>query len=296
MSDLLRRLGRETRLDGPAAQRIQRRLRSPRSVDLLRALPGPTPAGEARIRARLASRRDRVPARARWRIGLLAAAAMALLLIRPPAPPAPLSQRIATAGELLRMEPVAGLVLQARGEGDLDGTEPAPELHWQQGHLRLEVDPDHHFDLHIHTREAEVHVVGTVLSVDRDALGTRVEVEHGTVELSCLFDPALDRLTAQQSRTCLPLTAAGLLGRALALQGRAAPNGEILLALDQGLARAKMGGAVESELRYVRLQTLLADGQLDEARFAARAYLQSNSTPRAQEVERILRSLDGVPR
>jgi hypothetical protein len=118
-----------------------------------------------------------------------------------------------------------------------------PRLEWEQGTLKVEVEPERGIDLAVHTREAEVRVVGTRFSVTRDALGTGVVVTHGHVAVLCA-DGEKALLGAGEARVCPPTHAAGLLGRANALAA----------------AEASLAGspARPSELRHLAVRNAIA--------------------------------------
>ena len=120
------------------------------------------------------------------------------------------------------------VALEVRGTGEIAGTTARPEVTWEAGEMRVEVEPARRVDLVVHTREARVSVKGTVFTVSRSLLGTRVEVERGAVVARCLLTGVDHLLEAEGARLCLPTTAPGLLARARALQDRSAPGEEVL--------------------------------------------------------------------
>jgi ferric-dicitrate binding protein FerR (iron transport regulator) len=149
----------------------------------------------------------------------------------------------------------------------------------------VEVVPDRGVRLSVETPEAEVRVVGTGFTVERDALGTRVEVRHGRVEVDCGAE--VTRLLREgDTVTCLPRTAGGLLGRALALQAQNAPGEEILSVLERALALPDVSTSHADELGAHRVRVLLSLHRDAEALEAARRYLGGAPGLRRQAVER----------
>ena len=192
-------------------------------------------------------------------------------------------------------EPTAagpGVVLTPNGVGTVSGTEKDVVIDWQSGDLGVSVEPNAGIALTVHTREAEVRVVGTVFEVDRDVRGTRVRVTRGKVAVQCggggdsfLVVPGMDV-------TCMPLSGAGNLASARLLIAEGAPADEVLAAIDRGLGFSTEGDPVRDELAALRIETLADDGQRDEAIAAARAFLATAATLRRVEVARILLRLD----
>ena len=137
---------------------------------------------------------------------------------------------------------------------------------------------------------AEVRVVGTGFTVSRDALGTHVAVLHGRVEVRCgAGEPTF--LGGGETESCLPTSAAGLLGRARALQAAGAGPAAVLVAVQEGLDRTTSEGAVRDELRVMRIQLLASLGRTGEALSDARGYLDRPSAPRSVEVFRMAAQL-----
>lgn len=271
---------------GPEAQaRLRARLEAGRSAaPLLKKLPGPQAGAAARVRARLAQPR---PSRV-W-IGGVAMAAAALVALGVglwPSEPAPLQQELAAAGELQASDT---LRLRWQGQGALSGDEAAPRVQWDKGALHLDLEPDQGVDLQVRTREASVAVLGTVFDVERDALGTRVSVERGKVRVDCErgADPVL---TAGQSHTCAPVSAAAMVGRLKALGpvARAQIDAEVQGALELPDAH----GAVRSELLALRLEAAFRDQDWAAVQRDALAYLEIGG-PRQAEIREIAVQLAG---
>ncbi|MEQ1571924.1 MAG: FecR domain-containing protein [Myxococcota bacterium] len=288
--NLLKQLGAETaptpsELDAVRRGLARRISDGEVSVALLRHLPDVRP--EELVRARAVRPR-------RWSPWLLAplsfgagmAMATALLgawLALRPDRVVPLSGSLASTDAETVLVPAPGVSLTARGAGDIGGTSDAPRIDWTGGSLAVEVEPERGIDLVVETREARVRVVGTVFSVDRDALGTSVGVTRGKVEVTCAGGrPQL--LGAGERVTCLPNTAPGLLGRANALKAANAAPADVLAAVDAGLPIAQ--GPYEGELRAVRAEMLLQLDRPVEAVAEARRYLALDG-PRQIEVAKI---------
>ncbi len=169
-------------------------------------------------------RRVMTSTRPRWRwqlptLGLALATAAALFVLRPevdlPAQPLGSHSTVQLTPEVL---------LELDGSGRSQGRRMAPRIRWEEGSLHASVTPERGVDLVIQTPEARVAVVGTIFDVHRDALGTRVTVERGAVQVSCVSGG--EHLLEQgDQRTCWPTTPGVLLGRAGALiDGGAEPE------------------------------------------------------------------------
>jgi hypothetical protein len=248
-----------------------------------------TPADIARLRAALPAdlssvrRAPVAPPRIRaWRVpaalALLAAAAgVALALWPAPGPTtAPLSVDLATLGPdgVLDLE---GLRLTAQGVGALEGTDVRPRLRWELGTVRLEVDPAAGRTVTVETPDGAVEVLGTILRVARDPLGTEVVVERGRVAFTCAGGDRRE-LGAGDAGWCLPITAGGLLGRARALEAAQAAPDTVLATLDAGRAVAVPSSAIAAELAYRRLPLLVALDRPSEAVSSGMAYLEAGHT------------------
>lgn len=268
------------------------------SQALLRRLPRVSRTEVAEVRQRFERRRGWMP----WVLlfggaaggGAILAAGIALGMVyvatRDPAlapvPSAPLAVRLASdaAGQVI--SPAPGVALRIDGSGEVGGTPQAPRIDWTAGDLEVEVTPDQGIALTVVTREAVVRVIGTVFTVDRDALGTRVDVARGKVAVACAAGPS-HTLTAGKTATCLPTTAPGLLARANQLKKDGAPSREILDAVDTALPIAS--GPFRAELLALQAETLLAAGRERQAWGVADAYLEAGG-PRRLEVLQIAAS------
>lgn len=287
----LQRFTRETAARPAAVGRVLARLGTEDVSALraaLRALPGATPVGTARV---IASLRTRPRARVAPLLATafvttaFACAAAALLALRfLYAPPLPLGAGLDAAESWAALQPTDEVRFDFRGRGRLGGTSRAPVVDWEVGVLRIEVEPERGIDLVVHTREADVRVVGTGFTVSRDALGTTVAVTHGHVAVMCV-DGEKQLLGAAEQRICLPTNASGLLGRAQALVDQGATGDEVLAAADHGLA-AGASGAVRGELELLRVETLTRLGRAAEALGAADAAL-AGAPSRRIELQRL---------
>ena len=265
---------------------------------LLRAFAAETAVDAAGAARALARARAHRPARApSWGlrglgVGLDLALAGALLALRPDpaAPPAaaPAAEVVAAAAPLQAElgpgvhEPIPGLRLTVSGQGALTGTAAAPRIQWRSGAVRVEVDPAAGLDLRLSAPEGEVAVLGTIFSVDRAPVGLAVAVERGTVAARC-GEAAPVTLTAGGAHTCLPVSPAGMLARARALQEAGAPGEAVLGAVDQGLGLRGGSPAVRGELRVVAYEEKLKGGDLEGALGARDAYLAEGG-PRQDEL------------
>lgn len=214
-----------------------------------------------------------------WALGL-ALAGLALLWVKQP-PPA-LDQSLPTTGPLALGDLVQ---VELAGEGAVRGHGHDLHIAWRFGEIAVEVTPNAGVALEVTTEEATATVRGTGFVVDRSALGTRVDVRHGAVAVTCALGGE-QTLTAGQSTTCLPTTAAGALGRARALDGKIDPAA-LLAELDQGLSRPGASGALAAELQAMRTTALLALGRDEEALAAAEAALATEAPTRAVALHRV---------
>ena len=95
--------------------------------------------------------------------------------------------------------------LDVTGRGTVRGTDQDVQIRWLSGHLRIEVEPNTGTRLQVHTDEARVQVIGTVLSVDRGALGVAVGVEKGRVRVTCRDGWSGDVTAESGPHTCQPV-------------------------------------------------------------------------------------------
>lgn len=238
---------------------------------------------ERRLRDRL--RVDLAPRR-RFRAPILAAAlgmaiaAALTLTLRGPSPVADVP--LAQADVAL----TAHVQLSADGEGNARQQDENIEISWSRGELLVEVEPDRGVQLAVFTDEAKVRVVGTGFTVNRDALGTTVTVAHGRVEVDCAFGgPEL--LVAEQTRTCLPRTAMGAVGRIRALQARGISAAAALEEIDAALSRPDATDAAGNELGALRVGALLAQGRDADALAATEHALREWPGARDLELRRV---------
>jgi ferric-dicitrate binding protein FerR (iron transport regulator) len=295
----LDQLGRATQPAPGALERLEQRVNGSlggASIPQWLALLPDAPAGATvRLQRRLEQgqgRRHRVaglrPVLAGG--GLLATCGLVLMLWQPWQPT--VLDRALVAEQSLHESLTPAVALDYQGRGWVSGVETAPTIRWEQGQLAVEVEQDAGVDLHIRTREAWLWVVGTEFSVDRDLLGTHVQVTRGVVELRCeggSADPV--QLGAGQQHSCAPTSATGLLGRArVLLEGGDAAAA--LATCERALERATDGSPEQGELLVLQVELLLELGRIAAAREAARRYLELGHTARAE----VLRPLvDSVP-
>jgi ferric-dicitrate binding protein FerR (iron transport regulator) len=181
--------------------------------------------------------------------------------------------------------------LQWTGRGMVGGTEQSPLLRWEEGSLRVSVEPDQGIELTVVSEEAEVKVLGTIFTVERSALGTRVGVERGKVQVRCL--DGKERLLRQgEEADCAPMRAAPLLRRARALVV-AGQHSAALESVDAALADPLGPALLTDELTALRISLLAHVGRRQEARDAALSYLAGPRGARAAEVEAMLEQLGG---
>ncbi len=277
--EIIRCFLRETEPSPFRVRRVRRRLATgdpdPAVIRrLLHALPEPLEGAEARIRARLAHPAP-APSRLAPVLGLAAVAAAAAVILALgllPHAPEPLAVALSSDAAWSQAEPAPAVSLGFRGRGRVTGDEHAPRVLWESGTLAVKVEPGRGVALVVETREAEVRVVGTAFSVTRDALGTRVQVDHGRVVLRCL-GAAEQPLDAGGDATCRRTTPATLLTRARVLESQGAPADEVLRIAEAALA---LDAAPEllPEIAVVRIRALASLGHSGEALAAAERYLE----------------------
>lgn len=289
--DIFRRFLRETAPSERAVSRVKERvLEQPSDVEISRAvlqhLPGVAPGAEARVRARLASRQP-APARRLWVYGGVAMAAAAagitLVMVQPDPGLAPVQAQLNAADARVELAPSPHVALAYQGAGSLEGTRQAPRISWESGTVQVQVEPDRGIQLVVATAEAEVLVVGTAFAVTRDALGTQVDVDHGTVRVTC-HSGAATLLGAEEHTTCLPTTAYGMLARARALQSQGAAPELLLTTAEVALERHPELSLVRSELQLVGIEALTRLGREADALEQAQTYLSSGSELRRDGV------------
>ncbi len=181
------------------------------------------------------------------------------------------------------------LALRYQGTGRVLGTERLPQVRWVLGRIELRLTPGSGLALELETAEARVRVVGTRFVVERDARGTRVEVQEGQVQVRCLgangAAPPID-LQVGQERSCLPSSPSGLLGRARMLQ-QLGQLPEAEQAVEQGLALAPTEAPARGELLALAMELRLARGDERAALQAAAAYLAEGYPARQAEIGRV---------
>lgn len=182
------------------------------------------------------------------------------------------------------LSPAPYLDVHYTGEGQLVGQGASWHVHWQRGKVQVELDPNALREVHIHTAEAHIEVIGTVFDVARDTLGTKVTVERGLVRVTCRQSQETLTLTADDEHICWPTTPTGLLARAIYLGDRDAPVETQLATLDAGLGMSKPEEPVYGEMLSSRMTTLLSVDRKHEALDAARRYLELNQPPRETTV------------
>jgi hypothetical protein len=278
---LLRRYGDATaRIDASA---VRRRLDAASDTSLLRDLPPVPREAVDRVRSRVdATLERRRPARRPAPL-LILGGAMAVVAVALAWPRDPRVEAVLTAAATSAPTPEVHLAWD--GEGALSGTRYAPRIAWSRGQVEVEVEPERDVDLVVETPEAMITVVGTVFTVTRDRLGTRVDVSRGTVDVVCQgLEPV--RVTAGGSTTCLPVRGAELLGRARLLQAQGASGTDVLDTIERGLER-QASGPIRSELLALEVAQLASAGRDREALDKADEYLASGDPLRRSDVRRL---------
>ena len=300
--ETMRAVAARTAPDAESLARVRHRLdvATEPTTSILTHLSAPSKFEVERLRRRLQG--PRLSARRAWAWPVLAglalsAAATALVISASREPPT--TRLDLSSTEVASASPSDLLQMNYVGHGRLTGANPAWAVDWEQGTVSLVVTPDSGADVRVLTRDAEVRVVGTVFDVTRDELGTAVTVEHGRVEVTCHLGPDAV-LTAGQAHLCWPASAAGLLGRALALADQGSPVVERLAVLDAGLGLADPIDPVRDELLAQRVQSLVEIGDHRSALDAAETYLVDNDASRSQEIRHVAAhlalALDGCTR
>ena len=267
---------------------------SERDLKAFEAGTRPEDVAVARVRARVLHSLDQAElaqARLVRRLTLVvpvAAAALVLLLFaipRPTALPGVGQPPVTVASELdwSALEATREVRLDFRGEGELSGTREAPELAWRSGTVKASVEPDRGIELVVRTPESTVRVIGTVFQVTRSALGSETIVEKGIVRVDCALGGRAV-LRRGQRHSCLPATAAGLLGRARRLQDDRAPAARVLQALELAGGRPDATGPVREEIAWVRVEVLAASGRRRAALVEARRLVASGGGHRHDEL------------
>lgn len=284
LTDLFRAARRASEPTPGATERVLRRVQTedPAVRGLLTGVGAPDAAGSRRVLARVrATRRLR-----RWRrLGLAVALAMVTLVPLTAKTPRSLATPLSTQNTPL----TDAVAVVAEGSGYVGGTELAPHITWERGRLDLTVDPDAGVHLVVDTPETRVTVLGTVFAVVRDPLGTQVEVQRGRVQVDCRSGRVV-RLGADETTICWPSTLAGLLGRARALEARAASSAEILATLERALATPGPE-AVRGEVLAHQIRLFTSDGRAADALQVAQKYLDEGHLPRRDEVDAFITSL-----
>lgn len=253
----------------------------------LRRLEEPDPRAVERVWTRFEQTRAarRWPTKLHFGLGALGvagAAAAALALVSWP-----------ESARSLRVDSIATeshswspqVQLEMQGRGSVAGTDRDVTIEWLSGTLDIEVEPRTGTQLQVVTDEARVEVIGTVLSVTRDATGVRVGVDKGRIRVTCRDGWAGELTPENPPHTCLPVTPAGLLARADALVDRGVDGATVLATLDRGVDLATAGSPVMGELLVRRMRqraTLDVDGALEDAE----RYLATDAADRATEVRR----------
>jgi len=249
----------------------------------------PSPQAQDRVRRRVRQALDRPKGhRAWWALGLGAAISMGIagIALNQPLPDQPIPATVLDTSQAMQSISGGDVQLSWQGSGNLQGSDRKPEILWDKGDLSVEVTPERGIGLTVNTREALIEVIGTGFRVHRDALGTRIDVQHGRVRVQC--EKGEERfLVADEQMTCLPISAAGMLARARFLQQNKQWDA-ILDTVEKGLKLAPPQGPVADELSVLQIEALDALGRSADVQAAAQAYLQGGTPARATDMRRFL--------
>lgn len=174
------------------------------------------------------------------------------------------------------------LHLEPEGTGLLEGTAAAPRVRWDGGRLVLEAE----VPTVVRTRELELVGEGR-FTVTRSMGGSRVEVEAGRVQVTCVEDPD-GTLGDGQALGCRPVSADSALGR---IQSVTLGLPERLAEIDRAEALAQGTPEARAELGVLRIATLLEAQQPEAALAASRSWLERGSPVRRDEVLRLASAL-----
>lgn len=281
--DHLRALRDATEPTQQQIQRVKTRLGLGEAASItqsvLQSLPDPAQSAERRVYARLAIRQPQ-PYRQLAAIGLSLAAAAAWAIVLFPTYEKPVALQLEPTSERVALGDLVSLV--SSGVGSAGGTEQHPHIRWESGRLDVDVVPKRGVRLSVETAEGTVTVVGTVFSVVRDVMGTRVEVSRGEVEVTCASQPPI-RLRPGISNTCLPTTAAGQFGRARALASQGGSTLDVMAALDAASA-LNPSAPLAGEVLALRFETFRQAGNPEAAIAVASEYVQKGYSERAGAV------------
>lgn len=164
------------------------------------------------------------------------------------------------------------------------------DIDWTSGVLRAEVIPEQRAKVTIRTQEAEITVIGTQFTVERDVRGTSVEVERGHVQVHCA-NADVHELHPTQRVSCRPITASGLLALARQLDDtKTSTESELLEIVESGLSLST-SDAVRIELDTMHIGLLARAGRLGEALDSAAQALADGMGHREVEIRRLASDL-----
>ncbi len=267
-TDLARRVANDTAPRADAVSRVRTALQAhvqPTTALLGAAFPASTVDATQRVREGLVRRRA-APSRGRVVFfGFGAVAGLATMLLFVSVPVVPVQSTVTLAAGAITLSDTVSVV--AAGSGAATGSASAWRIAWDNGRVDVGVTPEVGAVVAVETREARVEVVGTEFSVDRNALGTAVDVQHGIVRVTCFADGSVHELVAGDALTCIPTSASGLLGRASSLSDAQGAVDDVLATLDAA-ALLPADAPVHSEILFQRAAALVQAGRLAEAAVA----------------------------
>lgn len=243
--------------------------------------PGHAERADLERRVRLTRARRRLQRRVTWVGGLLLAAAAVLMVLVWPRDSTEV-ELASSAGAWVEHSLPNGVSMRLSGAAHLEAAGDTVDLELQRGAVEVQVPPGRELQVVVRTPVALVRVVGTVFTVERGPVGTRVAVTRGTVSVSCADEPE-QQLEAGAELHCFRSAAAGL-AHARALESEGGAPEHVLGAVAQALAMDH-DDATLHELTVVQVEALAALGRTTEALEVAEAGLaRAEAGPRAVDL------------
>ncbi|MBN1335329.1 MAG: FecR domain-containing protein [Deltaproteobacteria bacterium] len=296
MEALLERVARANEPSCGAVERVVERViageRDPATSGLLDVLPRPREVASDRF-AVLAPKPRVRPVRRRLAFGVaLAFVLVAVGLAVRSAQTRPVLLDARLDSEVARsFDEIPEVDVTYVGRGDVTGSASHPFIFWEVGRLALCVPPGQGIHLTVRTPDGQAVVHGTCFRVERNALGTRVSVTEGRVEVTCGEAGAPVFVEGGDARECRPTRPAALLARALVLR-KGGDAASALSALQEGLAHSTAGDPARGEMLALLVEIQVEAEDLPAALEAARIYLAEGHEPRRADMSELVRRLE----